>query len=589
MPADALMVATAVAEAAQSSDRELGSRGSRAAIENSAASDLTPTAAAVLAAIPAWWSARAQAAGLSGRWLDVTQAVDAAPPIELPVDDALVPSWGLLTPDQVGAAYVSSLSAATRARHGRHYTPVELADHLWWLARNALGFSPRPERLEGLVRDPACGAGALLLPALREHLRASYDIEPALALTGLPNVIEGIDNDPAAVWVANVVLAAEALATLARVPESLRRPVPAMARVGDGLAVDLSPAKVVLMNPPYGRVKLSDDERSRFAHVLYGHANIYGMFMARGVDQLESGGVLASLTPTSFTSGRYFERLREHLGQQTPLTQITFVSDRSGVFSSVLQETCLATFEKRARRKVHVRSFGSKVEDLATVAVQRSSAPWMFARRSDDAVIAATCARFTSSLASLGWRASTGPLVWNRRTDDLSAQYGKSRSHVVWAADIDGGSLHRDSGRDSMRYLALTKPSDERVMVLREPAVLVQRTTAPEQSRRLVVAPLTQADLDARGGGVTVENHVNVLRPQGLLASLSVEQLARILGTRTMDQVVRTISGSVALSAYELESIPMPLPEVVATWAELAGDELEDAVRRAYQGQEPVA
>lgn len=589
MPVDTLVVATAVAEATRLSDRELGSRGSRAAVVNSAASDLTPTAAAVLAAIPAWWSARAEAAGLSGRWLDVTQALEAAPPVELAGDDTLVPSWGPLTPDQVGAAYVSSLSPATRARHGRHYTPVELAEHLWWLVRKSLGLPPRPERLAGLVRDPACGAAALLLPALREHLRASYDTEPALVLAGLPSLIEGIDNDPAAVWVANVVLAAEALPTLARVPENLRRPLPTMARVGDGLSADLSPAKVVLMNPPYGRVKLSEDERSRFAHVLFGHANIYGMFMARGADQLEQGGVLGSLTPTSFTSGRYFERLRAYLGHEAPLTQITFVSDRSGVFSSVLQETCLATFEKRVRKRVRVRSLGSKVEDLATVAVQRSGAPWMFARRSDDAVIAARCATFPSSLASLGWKASTGPLVWNRRSDDLGPHYGKSRSHVVWAADIDGGALHRDSGRDTMRYLTLTKSSDERVMVLREPAVLVQRTTAPEQSRRLVVAPLTRADLDARRGGVTVENHVNVLRPQGLLADLSVEQLARILGTRTMDQVVRTISGSVALSAYELESIPMPAPEVVARWAELSGDELEDAVRRVYQGEEPVA
>lgn len=109
MPAETLVVATAVAEAARSSNRELGSRGSRAAIENSAASDLTPTAAAVLATIPARWSARAQAVGLSGRWLDVTQAADAAPPIELLADDALVLGWGQVTHDQVGAARLSGL------------------------------------------------------------------------------------------------------------------------------------------------------------------------------------------------------------------------------------------------------------------------------------------------------------------------------------------------------------------------------------------------------------------------------------------------------------------------------------------------
>ncbi|MGX1598973.1 hypothetical protein ACWIDS_18155 [Dietzia maris] len=119
-------------------------------------------------------------------------------------------------------------------------------------------------------------------------------------------------------------------------------------------------------------------------------------------------------------------------------------------------------------------------------------------------------------------------------------------------------------------------------MVLDKPAVLVQRTTAPEQSRRLVAAQLTAEDLAARHGRVTVENHVNVIRPTVPAPLLSAETLTRVLATPTMDQVVRAISGSVALSAYELETLPFPSTDVLVEWNKLSGTELDEAVHDAY-------
>jgi adenine-specific DNA-methyltransferase len=55
------------------------------------------------------------------------------------------------------------------------------------------------------------------------------------------------------------------------------------------------------------------------------------------------------------------------------------------------------------------------------------------------------------------------------------------------------------------------------------------------------------------------------------------------LATRTLDRLTRCISGSVAISAYELESLPLPAREVLAAWEELEGQELEAAVAKAYR------
>lgn len=155
-----VLVDAAVAEALDVAmpARPLGSRGSRGDVAEDSPAELTPTAVAVLAAIPAWWASRAEAAGLSGRWADVELALEVAPPVPLPTNPPLRASWGSLTPDQVGGAYVEALSAATRARHGRHYTPHSLAAQLWSMVRTSLDLAPGVQRLPGLVRDPACGA-----------------------------------------------------------------------------------------------------------------------------------------------------------------------------------------------------------------------------------------------------------------------------------------------------------------------------------------------------------------------------------------------------------------------------------------------
>lgn len=549
------------------SSRPLGSRGSRRVVSSAeAAAELSPTASAVLSALPAWWSARAERAGLTGRWLDVTYAVEAEPPFSMSSLPQLEDEWGPLSGEDVGRAYVEALSSATRSRHGRHYTPQDLSQYLWQNARLAFGISgEKAQPLPGLVRDPACGAGALLLPALREHLRATTDVNPAFVLARLPELIEGIDNDPAAVWIANLVLAAEMLPLLAEIPESRRRPLPALCRVGDGLNSNEREAVIIIMNPPYGRVKLSPEERERFADVVYGHANLYGLFIAAAEESLSKDGVLAALVPTSFLAGRYFSPLRKKMSDVLRLSSIAFVEKRSGVFNTVLQETCLPIFTRRKIKNTNIVGIRDDSRlSIAQVDTPRGEEPWILPRRTDLAAVSAAAAGMNLNLSTAGWKVSTGPLVWNRRTDDLTSVQVKDSFPVIWAADFDGGRLHLDDRRNSMRYLKLHSEKDHKVMVLTEPAILIQRTSAPEQIKRLTSVHLTQSEIDRLGGAVVVENHVNVVRPSRSQPAISMELLGRLLATNALDAVARCISGSVALSAFELSSLPLPNEETLS-------------------------
>jgi adenine-specific DNA-methyltransferase len=544
----------------------------------SAATPVCSSAAAVLGGVAEWWARQAEAAGLSGRWLDVSWAVSAESPS---LADVAGPTVKLLgSAEEVGQAYVSALPSSERSKYGRHYTPQPLADELWAMTKRAMGWK-RPQPLSGCMVDPACGAGALLLPVLREHLGAASRVDAQLAINALPNYIKGIDNDPSAAWLASVLLASEMLPILARTERARRKPLPALARYGDGLAAASEPVQAMIMNPPYGRVRLADQERARFSRSLYGHANIYGLFMAAATESLAPGGVLVALVPTSFLAGRYFENLRAVLAEHVTLREIGFVADRSGSFSGVLQETCLVAFSRVRTRKVTVNNINGHISPVAKVASPRTAAPWLLPRRADDAPVAAAAINMPLTLAAAGWKISTGPLVWNRRKHDLAANPSDSSLQILWAADIDGGVIHRDSARDSIRFLKL-RGNDAAVMVLDQPAVLIQRTTAPEQARRLVAAHLSAETLRAWGGRIVVENHVNVARPRVPAPSLSAEALSRLFATDTIDRVLRCLSGSVAVSAYELEALPLPPAHVLRQWSQLEGEQFSQAVAIAY-------
>lgn len=93
--------------------------------------------------------------------------------------------------------------------------------------------------------------------------------------------------------------------------------------------------------------------------------------------------------------------------------------------------------------------------------------------------------------------------------------------------------------------------------MLDRPAILIQRTTAPEQPRRIVAALLDAAGLAAAGGRVVVENHLNVCTAQEG-AAVDAWALLAFLNSSAADQLYRCLTGSVAVSAFELSSLPAP-------------------------------
>ena len=487
----------------------------------------------------------------------------------------------------IGVLYTGMMPARFRAQLGAHYTPPALCQRLLDMATEA-GVDWRSAR----VLDPACGGGAFLAPMARRMAESHKGTSPKSALKNIQRRLNGFERDPFAAWMSQVFLdvtlgdlcdeAGTRLRSVVRVCDSLEQ-VP----VGKGF-------ELVVGNPPYGRIKLSPELREKFRRSLFGHANLYGLFTDLALRFTGPGGIIAYVTPTSFLSGEYFKALRGLLGREAPPVNIDFIGKRKGVFADVLQETLLATYQRGGEASVgtvHYISEGPNNSIKSTNAGAFNlpvnlNQPWLMPRTEAQNALVSQARMLPYRLGDYGYIVSTGPLVWNRHKPSLRDRPGMGRYPLVWAESIRSKGVFEFRAEKRNHKPYFEPKANENWVVTDSPCVLLQRTTAKEQCRRLIAAELPTAFIEEHGA-VVIENHLNMIKPLNGAPRVGLAALATLLNSNVVDQVFRCINGSVAVSAYELGALPLPAPKDMNNIERLmkkraTRETLEHAVERLY-------
>lgn len=497
----------------------------------------------------------------------------------------------------IGTTYTVMLPEEYRGKYGVFYTPPALVERLLDQAEQA-----GTDWTTAQVLDPACGGGAFLAPVAQRMAAALTHLTPAQRIAHIATHLHGFEIDPFSAWVSQVFVEKVLGDDLAAADQ----PLPQLIEIGDSLKTTserYATFDLVIGNPPYGKIKLSAQDRATWKRGLYGHANIYGLFSDLAAWLVAPGGVIAYITPTSFLGGQYFQALRGVLRREAPPVSIDFISSRGGVFADALQEALLAVYRKQAdseRLALPVQVSHLCVTEAGEMTVSANGAyalpedlhgPWLLPRTPAQSEAAELAARIPHRLADLGYTVATGPLVWNRHKDRLHSVRTKKSVPLIWAecvpSDASGDFTFRSTGRNHVPWYEPGGASDSNIV--RSSCVLLQRTTSLEQARRLVAAQLPQAFIDRHGGSVTVENHLNMVRPiAGVRTQVSPATIAALLNSDRVDQVYRCISGSVAVSAYELEAMPLPSPAHCAQLETLlvrgAGEaEIAHAIEEGYR------
>jgi adenine-specific DNA-methyltransferase len=480
----------------------------------------------------------------------------------------------------IGRTYAASLPADMRTDLGVYYTPPEVAERLLNQAERA-GIDWR----HATVLDPACGGGAFLAPVARRMAAAMERADPDGIIGSIERRLRGYEVDAFSGWMSQVFVDA----VLLDISSAAGRGTKLVVSVRDTL--DTAPRApgfdLVIGNPPYGRTRLTPERRERYARSLYGHANLYGLFTDYALQCANPHGTICFVTPTSFLGGEYFKSLRSVLAKDAPPETIDFLADRDGVFDDVLQETLLVTYRKGgAQTRVRVAlvqpsDTGLGIHDIGPFRLPTSpESPWVLPRSRGEARVAKRLGELRYRLRDWGYAVSTGPLVWNRHKGQLRDSPGPRCVPLIWAEAVrpDGAFQFRADKKNHSPYFRVL-PGDGSLLV-DEPCILVQRTTAKEQHRRLIAAELPASFL-AQHVHVTVENHLNMVKPlcgSNLLEgtrqgpAVAPRTVAAFLNTEVADRAFRCLSGSVAVSAFELESLPLPDPDLLGPVAQAVSD-----------------
>ncbi len=479
--------------------------------------------------------------------------------------------------DRVGEWYVTLKSHDYRKKHGLYLTPVAVADFM----AKQIDASATDLRL----LDPAAGAGVLCcaavealstnVPAPRAIEVVAYEVDTGLTepLSAVFDyLIEWCRTQHGVVIDVQINLADFVLTHAS----SLRH-------IGSLLPYDSEDGEfdVVITNPPYFKIAMTDPRAVAASAVVHGQPNIYALFMAVSVALLSEDGVFVCIAPRSFTSGEYFRQFRSVFFDIIRPIQVHVFGSRRDTFSrhEVLQENIVLAGARHDHwfndgdPQVLTVSSSHGVHDI--VEPSRQPVPLRAALDLDttdkvlrlpqcheDERVLALVDSWPNRLRDMDLNISTGPVVAFRAVKLIDKNGRISDTHVplLWMNHVREMRVTWPLDLRKPEYIKRLSPKAP--LVPNDNYVLLRRFSSKEQARRLTAAPYIASDFAIPAVGI--ENHLNYIhRPEGALSEDEAWGLAALYNSHLLDTYFRCVNGSTQVNATELRAMPLPRRDVI--------------------------
>lgn len=481
-----------------------------------------------------------------------------------------VDSISKMTPENAGyhisLQYQHLLPKSYREKFGIYYTPMHVVERMLDDARE-LNINLKKAH----VIDPSSGGAAYLAPLCRRMVNKKYSSYERIK-KDIENRLMGIEIDPFAAWFSQFLVDC----VLAEVAPS-KKPPKNIVRNGNSLTVPqryYNKFDYVIGNPPYGIINIGKILEREYADVVSGKVNLYQLFFKLGFNLAKKDGVVHFVTPTAFISGNYFRQLRKYIEENSSPEFFQFFDSRTSIFKGVQQEIVISAFKKYGNPKtplsmtLHECSSHQKIiNKYVTKASSFKAGTWILPKSVSEHRAAKYYSSSKYNLETSGFSVKTGYLVPHRTRERIGNKKTKISMPIIWSEAISDGKflpeISYKKGKERW-YAPLSEAG-----VYCEEAVLVKRTSSKEQKRRIHTAKVTQSFI-SKYKGFVAENHVNVITIKDApCVSLSV--LEKFMRSDIFDDLFRSGSGTVTVSATELRRIPFPSPEGLRFFAEFVG------------------
>ncbi len=330
---------------------------------------------------------------------------------------------------------------------------------------------------------------------------------------------------------------------------------------------------IVVMNPPYFKVRKDTEIARAMAHVVHGQPNIYAFFMAVAADLLRDGGQMVAITPRSYFNGPYFKRFRKWFFDKMTARQIHVFESRTDAFQEdeVLQENVILLAEKGGKPKDVVltsspgRTFQSVNRHVLpyTRIIEDSSGDHLVrvATSGLEQQIVEAVDNLPHRFRELPFKISTGPVVTFRSRAFLRGERSDETAPLLWMHNVRPFVTQFPPKNGKPMHILVSEES-QRLLLPAKRYILLKRFTAKEERRRLVAGIVETKD--SYSSFLGLENHLNyVYRPNGELSKNEALGLAALFNSVLVDRYFRAISGNTQVNASEIRAMPVPCVETI--------------------------
>lgn len=322
----------------------------------------------------------------------------------------------------------------------------------------------------------------------------------------------------------------------------------------------------VIGNPPYMKIPKDAPEATAMPEVCYGAPNLYFIFAAMGLFNLDSDGEMVYIIPRSWTSGAYFKRFRQYFLTEGKLEHIHLFGSRNKVFDkeNVLQETIIIKVKKtnRTPERVTITSSQSNndFDNLTSLTV-----PYSLVVSGDDYYVYLVTEekevsvlerlhRFDKTLPDIGLKMKTGLTVDFRNREILRDDAEEGAIPLFYSQHIKQGEVQFPIQREH-EYVVTDQKG---LMQDNRNYLFVKRFTAKEERRRLQCGVYLSRKYP-QYKKISTQNKINFV--DGLITEMSeclVYGLYVIFNSTLYDEYYRILNGSTQVNSTEINSMPVP-------------------------------
>lgn len=328
---------------------------------------------------------------------------------------------------------------------------------------------------------------------------------------------------------------------------------------------------LVIGNPPYKKIPKDAPEAAAMPEVCYGAPNLYFIFAAMGLFNLERDGEMVYIIPRSWTSGAYFKRFRQYFLTTGKIEQLHLFVSRKEVFDQedILQETMIIKVKKtdKTPNKVTVTSSHSSrdFDNLTSLSVPYSLVvsgnDYYVYLVTDEKEIAVLerLHQFDKTLPEIGLKMKTGLTVDFRNRELLRNEAERGAVPLFYAQHIKQGEVQFPIQKEYQYVLTDRKG----IVQDNQNYLFVKRFTAKEEHRRLQCGVYLSKNYP-QYQKISTQNKINFV--DGVQTELSeclVYGLYVLFNSTLYDKYYRILNGSTQVNATEINAMPVPDLEII--------------------------